>query len=144
MARDAAEALRVVSAGSIDLVLCDVRMPGISGLELVRQIHDTEPDLPCIVITGYGGPQSSIEALRAGAFWYLEKPFDQDHLGVIRLLVDQAIEHGRLKSENRNLHNQLRSRYKPRPPANSQELLPLHRRTSFPTPSGRNWRIRED
>jgi len=87
-------------------------MPGISGLELVRQIRDVQPDLPCIVITGYGGPQSSIDALRAGAFWYLEKPFEQSHLGVIRALVEQAIEHGRLKSENRNLHNQLRSRYK--------------------------------
>jgi DNA-binding NtrC family response regulator len=111
-ARDAGEALRIATSEPVDLVLCDVKMPGISGLELVRQIHEIEPDLPCIVITGYGGPQSSIEALRAGAFWYLEKPFEQDHLGVIRALVDQAIEHGRLKSENRSLHNQLRSRYK--------------------------------
>jgi DNA-binding NtrC family response regulator len=111
-ARDAGEALRIASSEDVDLVLCDVKMPGISGLELVRQLHEIQPDLPCIVITGYGGPQSSIEALRAGAFWYLEKPFEQDHLGVIRALVDQAIEHGRLKSENRSLHTQLRSRYK--------------------------------
>jgi len=87
-------------------------MPGLSGLELVRQIHELEPDLPCIVITGYGSPEHSVDALRAGAFWYLEKPFDQANLDVVRLLVEQAIEHGRLKTENRLLQTQLRSRYR--------------------------------
>jgi DNA-binding NtrC family response regulator len=110
-ARDASEALSVVSSQTVDLVLADVRMPGLSGLELVRQIHDLEPDLPCIVITGYGSPEHSVDALRAGAFWYLEKPFDQANLDVVRRLVEQAIEHGRLKTENRLLQTQLRSRY---------------------------------
>ncbi len=112
MARDAAEAMAVVSSQPVDLVLCDIKMPGINGLELVRQIHDVEPDLPCIVITGYSSPENSIEALRAGAFWYLEKPFEQERLDVIRRLVDQAIEHGRLKAENRALQSQLRTKYK--------------------------------
>jgi DNA-binding NtrC family response regulator len=87
-------------------------MPGINGLELVRQIHEIAPDLPCIVVTGYGSPESSVEALKAGAYWYLEKPFDQGHLDVVRRLVEQAIEHGRLKSENRLLQGQLRSKYR--------------------------------
>jgi DNA-binding NtrC family response regulator len=112
MARDASEALAVVSSESVDLVLCDVKMPGINGLELVRQIHEFEPDLPCIVITGYGSAENSVEALRAGAFWYLEKPFEQERLDVVRRLVEQAIEHGRLKTENRMLQSALRSRYK--------------------------------
>ena len=112
LARDASEALALVSAQSVDLVLCDVRMPGINGIELVRQLKDLEPDLPCIVITGYGSPEHSVEALRAGAFWYLEKPFDQGHLDVVRRLVEQAIEHGRLKAENRLLQHQLRARYR--------------------------------
>ena len=112
VARDASEALAVVSGQSVDLVLCDVRMPGINGIELVRQLKDLEPDVPCIVITGYGSAEHSVEALRAGAFWYLEKPFDQSHLDVVRRLVEQAIEHGRLKAENRLLQNQLRSRYR--------------------------------
>ncbi|HEX2483711.1 MAG TPA: response regulator, partial [Myxococcota bacterium] len=110
-ARDASEAMAVVAAEPFDLVLCDVRMPGIHGLELIRQIHDLHPDLPCIVVTGYGSAEASIEALRAGAFWYLEKPFDQTSLDVVRRLVDQAIEHGRLKAENRMLQRQLRTRY---------------------------------
>jgi DNA-binding NtrC family response regulator len=111
-ARDASEAMSVVSSDHLDLVLCDVRMPGIQGLELVRQIHDLQPDLPCIVITGYGSAEASVDALRAGAFWYLEKPFEQASLDVVRRLVDQAIEHGRLKAENRNLQRQLRTRYR--------------------------------
>ncbi len=101
-----------MGAQPVDLVLCDVRMPGLNGLELVRQIHDVDPDLPCIVITGYGGAAQSVDALRAGAFWYLEKPFDQASLDVVRRLVEKAIEHGRLRAENRMLQSQLRSRYR--------------------------------
>jgi DNA-binding NtrC family response regulator len=111
-ARNAAEAMAVVTSNPLDLVLCDVKMPGISGLELVRQIRDIHPDLPCIVVTGYGSAESSLDALRAGAFWYLEKPFDQAHLDVVRRLVEQAIEHGRLKAENRILQSQLHLRYR--------------------------------
>ena len=111
-ARDGREALACITSEPFDLVLCDVKMPGISGLELVRQIQEFQPDLPAIVVTGYGSAEKSVEALRSGAFWYLEKPFDQDHLDVVRRLVDQAIEHGRLRSENRQLHDQLRDRHR--------------------------------
>jgi DNA-binding NtrC family response regulator len=111
-ARDAHEALAIATAQPIDLVLADVRMPGLNGLELVRQLHEIHPDLPCIVVTGFGGPEQSIEALRAGAFWYLEKPFDRGQLDAVRKLVEQAIEHGRLKAENRALQRELRSRYR--------------------------------
>jgi len=112
MAPDAAEALQVITSERIDLVLCDIQMPGINGLELVRQVRDIEPDLPCIVMTGFNTPENSVEALNAGAFWYLEKPFEQERLDVVRQLVDKAIAHGRLKSENRHLQKQLRSRHK--------------------------------
>jgi DNA-binding NtrC family response regulator len=111
-ARDASEALAIATALPVDLVLADIRMPGINGLELVRQLHESHPDLPCIVVTGFGGPEQSIEALKAGAFWYLEKPFEQSALDVVRKLVDQAIEHGRLKAENRLLQRELRSKYR--------------------------------
>jgi DNA-binding NtrC family response regulator len=111
-ARDAAEALSLLSHGGLDLVVADVRMPGLNGLELVRQIHEIDPDLPCIVITGFGNAESSVEALRAGAFWYLEKPFEQSNLDVVRRLVEQAIEHGRLKAENRALQSELRTKYR--------------------------------
>jgi DNA-binding NtrC family response regulator len=110
-ARDASEAMQLVTHEPVDLVLCDVKMPGISGLELVRQIHEVHPDLPCIVITGYGGAEASLEALRAGAYWFLEKPVEPAHHDVLRRLAAQAIEHGRLKTENRLLQRQLHGRY---------------------------------
>ena len=110
-ARDAKEALALVAEQPPELVLSDIQMPGINGLELVRQIKDVAPDLPCIVVTGYGSAEQSVEALRAGAFLYLEKPFDQGHLDVVRRLVQQAIEMGQLKAENRLLHRELRSRF---------------------------------
>ena len=91
MARNAAEALEQVSSISVDLVLCDIQMPGINGLELIRQIRDIEPELPCIVMTGYNTPENSIEALQAGAFWYLEKPFEGETLGVVRRLLELAV-----------------------------------------------------
>ena len=103
-ARNASDALGVVSSQNIDVVLCDVNMPGIDGLELLRLLRQIAPDLPTIVITGYGSAKNSSEALRAGAFWYLEKPFEYAHLDVFRSLVDQAIEHGRFKSENRTIY----------------------------------------
>ena len=111
-ARDATDALEIVSGQHVDLVLADIKMPGINGLELIRQVHEISPDLPCIVITGYGSAENSVEALQAGAFWYLEKPFEQGHLDVVRRLVEQAIEVGHLKAENRILHNQLESKYR--------------------------------
>ncbi len=104
--------MTAVAAEPVDLVLCDVKMPGISGLELVRQIHDLHPDLPCIVVTGYGGAEASVEALRAGAYWYLEKAMDGPQQDVLRRLTAQALEHGRLKAENRRLQHQLHDRYR--------------------------------
>ena len=104
--------MKFIAQESVDLVLCDFQMPGMNGLEVVKRIHETQPDLPCILITGFGSAERSLEALGAGAFWYLEKPFEQERLDVIRRLVDQAIEHGQLKSENRRLQQELQSRYK--------------------------------
>ncbi len=107
-----AEALDFVASNSLDLVLCDLKMPGISGLDVVKQIKESRPDLPCIIITGFGSAERSLEALGAGAYWYLEKPFEQERLDVIRRLVDQAIEHGHLKAENRRLRGELKGRFK--------------------------------
>ena len=64
------------------------------------------------MLTGHGGAETSVEAMQAGAFWYLEKPFEQGNLDAVKRLVEQAIEHGRLKAENRQLQNQLRMRYR--------------------------------
>jgi DNA-binding NtrC family response regulator len=108
---DGREGLDAVNSEQLDLVLVDVNLPGINGIELVRQIKDIDPTLPCIVITGQGSAEYSLEALKAGAYWYLDKHFEQGNPDPIRRLVEQAVEHKRLKVENRLLQTQLRSQY---------------------------------
>jgi len=74
------EALVRVQDHKIDLVITDVRMPGISGLDLIKQLHDLNENLPIIVISGYGGYGSAIESLEKGAFYFLKKPFDSSSI----------------------------------------------------------------
>ena len=109
-ASNAELALEALGTQPVDLVVTDVCMPGINGVELVRQVRERWPDVPCIVMTGFASPADSVEALRAGAFWYIEKPFGRDFADVLHRLAEQALEHGRLRSENRELHGQIAAR----------------------------------
>ena len=87
LAPGAPEALEIAATGGVDVVLTDLKLPGIDGLELIRRVAELDPATPCIAMTAHGGSQRSIEALRAGAFWYLEKPLDESpfRLGVLDL-----------------------------------------------------------
>jgi nitrogen regulation protein NR(I) len=86
-------AIAMVQAAVPDLVIMDVRMPGMSGLEAFRAMHEIEPKLPVIIMTAYGTTETAIEATKLGAFEYVLKPFEniQDILG----LIGQALEAGR-------------------------------------------------
>ncbi len=86
-------AIALVQAAVPDLVIMDVRMPGMSGLEAFRAMHEIEPKLPVIIMTAYGTTETAIEATKLGAFDYVLKPFEniQDILG----LIGQALEAGR-------------------------------------------------
>ena len=79
---DGTSALDVVKAGGVDLVITDMKMPGMNGLELLRAIKATEPGLPVIVITAHGTVDTAVAALKDGAFDYITKPFDKDELRV--------------------------------------------------------------
>ncbi len=79
-ASDGMEALVKAQDNNIDLVITDIRMPGISGLDLIRQLHDLEPQLPIIVISGFGGQAAAVESLERGAFFFLQKPFEASTL----------------------------------------------------------------
>ncbi len=79
-ASDGQEALSCFSPQKFDLVITDIRMPGVSGIELVRNIHAMAPNLPCIVVTAYGGMQTAFEAMKEGACYFLSKPFGRDQL----------------------------------------------------------------
>ena len=92
------EALEALKAEDVDLVLTDRRLPGMDGVELVRQIKAEHPDLAVVVMTAYGTIESAVEAMRLGAEDYLVKPFEAAEL---LLVIRRAIEFQELKSANR-------------------------------------------
>ena len=95
-AGDGQAALAFVQHTRPALVLTDLKMPGMSGLELLKQIRTEEPDLPVIVITAFGSIQNAVEAVKAGAYDYLTKPIDYDDLalGIRRALEQGVLQHG--------------------------------------------------
>lgn len=93
-------ALESISAGLNGIVLTDLRMPSMDGMELLRQILEIDPDIPVILMTGQGDIESAVEAMRIGAYDFIEKPFDPERLAQT---VRRATEKRRLILENRHL-----------------------------------------
>jgi two-component system nitrogen regulation response regulator GlnG len=86
-------ALDALRSESPDVLITDIRMPGRTGLELLRQIHGTRPRLPVIVMTAHSDLESTVAAYQGGAFEYLPKPFDIDHaLDLVRRAAHQAVD----------------------------------------------------
>src|SRR4051794_10275735 len=104
-ATNAADALRLIGAKPFDVVIADIRMPGMDGLQLLERIRAEELDTAVIVITGYASVETAIRALKQGAFDYVTKPFDPDDLSIS---VRNALAQLYLKRENSNLRAQLR------------------------------------
>ena len=100
-------ALAASATESVDLVITDLRMPGMDGMELLRQFHARDPDLPVILLTGYSSVDSAVEAMRAGAADFLKKPFDMDELHHI---IEKTLNLRRLERENRALRQALSER----------------------------------
>ena len=78
VASSAAKALGVLALESFDVVVTDIRMPGIDGMELLRQLKERAPDVEVIVVTGYGTIPQAVKAMQIGAYSYLTKPIDPD------------------------------------------------------------------
>jgi two-component system response regulator AtoC len=98
------EALRLVQGEHFDLVLTDVRLPGISGIELLRALREADATLPVIVLTAYGSVPSAVEAMKLGAFDYVMKPFDVEALEQI---VQNALRLQQVETEHRYLRERL-------------------------------------
>lgn len=103
-ADDGAAAIDKVKEQSYDLVLMDVRMVKISGLEALAKIKSYNPAIPIIIMTAYSSVETAIDALKKGAHDYLTKPLDFDKL---RITIERSMEHTRLKEENRLLKESL-------------------------------------
>ncbi len=105
-ADDGASAIAVVEAEPVDLVLMDIRMVRMSGIEALERIKAINPAIPIVLMTAYASVEMAVEALKKGAYDYLIKPLDFDKL---RLTLERALEHIRLKKENQHLKQQLAS-----------------------------------
>jgi two-component system response regulator AtoC len=104
------DALRELAVRDYDLVLTDVRMPGMGGLELLRRIQAADPDRMVIVMSAYGSHEAALEAMKAGAYDYVSKPFRPDE---VVLVLRKAEERERLARENRRLRTELSGAYRP-------------------------------
>ncbi|GBC80227.1 Transcriptional regulatory protein ZraR [bacterium HR09] len=103
-AGDAKAALALLGRQTFDAIITDIRMPGMDGLELLKQIKEVNPHATIILITAYASVASAVEALKAGAYDYLVKPFDPEELSRV---VERACERARLQQENIALKERL-------------------------------------
>jgi two-component system NtrC family response regulator len=102
------EGLRLFEKGSFDAVITDITMPGMSGMEVLKNVRRSDVHLPVIIITAYGTIESAVEAMKQGAFDYITKPFNRDEL---RLTLEKALRMRGLERENVELRAQIRDKY---------------------------------
>jgi DNA-binding NtrC family response regulator len=101
------DAMEILQHSRFDILLVDIKMEGMSGLEVLRLVKESDPDVAVVMITAYGSISSAIEAMKHGAYDYLLKPFDPDTLGV---LIDKIIQHQAQVRENIFLREQYKER----------------------------------
>ena len=129
--------LEQIRTGAHDLILSDVRMPQVSGLDILNAAREQDPMTPVILMTAQASLQSAIQAVNSGAFYYIQKPFSNDELVAI---LRRAAEHRLLRVENKSLKQEIRRRDKSvgaRPVGNSRVWLDVLRlaETVAPTES---------
>ncbi len=105
---DAEEALSALQHSDFSLIITDIRLPGINGMELLHQSLQSAPSTPVIVMTGYGNIKDAVESMRIGAFDYITKPFDLDDIFVT---VNKALEVYSITEENIRLKKEISTRF---------------------------------
>jgi len=107
-AEDGQTAIAAVEKRFYDLILMDVRMTLVSGIEALKRIKEISPGIPVIIMTAYASVSTAVEALKSGAYDYLTKPLDIDEL---KILINKALRHKQLEKENIYLREQLKDRF---------------------------------
>src|SRR5919109_926784 len=107
-AADAETGLNLLQNGSVDLVITDLKLPGMNGLEFLQTIKRSNAALPVVVMTAFGTVETAVNAMKAGASDYVLKPFSMDE---IRMVVHKELDVHRLREENRNLREALQQRF---------------------------------
>ena len=108
-AQNAGDALRLLEGSDLDLVLTDMKMPGLSGMELLVECKKRRPEVPVIMMTAYGTIEMAVEAMKKQAYDYITKPFQNEEL---KLTVRKALDNYRLVKENRRLSEDLSERHR--------------------------------
>ena len=103
------KAIELLKSGSFDLMISDIRMRPVDGMDLLKLARELHPSISVLMITGYGSVETAVEALKFGAFDYITKPFKVDEL---LITVKRALEYNQVISENVSLKAQLNSRYR--------------------------------
>jgi DNA-binding NtrC family response regulator len=101
------EAIELFDRGAHHLAICDLQLPDMDGLDVMRHMKDARPATEVIVVTGYGTVAKAVEAIRAGAFYFVEKPFDFEEM---LPLVKRALERRELMAETANMRRQMSTR----------------------------------
>ena len=111
VAQSAQEALAKMAERHMDLALVDIKMPGTDGVELQKRMHDVDPDLIVIIMTGYASVETAVTALKNGAYDYISKPFDPDD---IAHTIHNALAHRRTEKENVRLRETVAAMSQPK------------------------------
>ena len=106
---EGAASISMMEKKQYDIVITDLKMPGIDGMDILKYVKENSPESICIILTGYGTIKNAVEAIKLGAFDYLTKPVKLDE---ILISIERALEHRNLKRENINLKNQLKKKYR--------------------------------
>jgi DNA-binding NtrC family response regulator len=106
---DGYSALKKIDEEDFDILLLDVMMPGMDGLELLQQVKERHPEIDVIMMTGLSEIQTAVKAMKLGAFDYLSKPFDPDEL---KLIVVRALERRKLLQQNHQLKSEVATKYR--------------------------------
>ncbi len=99
------EALELAKKGSFDLLVTDLKMPGLNGIELLEAVKRFDEDIPTIIITAYGTVEAAVETMQKGAFDFMTKPFRKEQ---ILFTIERALKWVRLQRENKMLREQLK------------------------------------
>jgi DNA-binding NtrC family response regulator len=104
----AVKAIELIDKEDIDIILTDIKLPHMSGMDILKHVKENKPDIPVIMITAYGTIKQAVQAFKQGALDYVLKPFDMDEL---KMVVSQGLEKTRLKQENTRLKKEFKEKY---------------------------------
>ncbi len=124
-AADGSAAINRLQNGRFDLLISDMKMPKMTGIDLLAEARKLRPDMPVVLMTAFATVQNAVDAMKLGAYDYIQKPFEGDE---IKHLVDRTLEHNRLKLENQALR-QMAEISAPRPLVGNSETMSEIRKT---------------